>query len=348
MQPVWQGSAALAFGLALMGCIYDVPDLLEGAPVDCAHADLATSRDHCGACDHSCLGGACTDGHCEPSVVANGQDFPSGLALDATRVYWTTQEGGTITKADKLDVENAVVVADMQLGAYQIVEDGENLYWTNGAGNAVMTMAKENGTPNLFASEAGPHAIAVDEEAVYWTMIGDEAFDQGFVRRKPKAGGPVQDLASDPGFLTAAAVEGDYLYWANKSILAFATNQIKRVPKTGGTVEVIADAPGGPRGLAFYQGVLYWVEEGGAIQKWESGVVTPIVEAAFDLRDVAVDAGGIFATSNNGHEVVRLAPGSSELETLAEAQLGAHDIAIDATAVYWTNYGGKAVMRLAR
>jgi hypothetical protein len=348
MQPVWQGSAALAFGLALMGCIYDVPDLLEGAPVDCAHADLATSRDHCGACDHSCLGGACTDGHCEPSVVANGQEAPSGLALDATQVYWTTQTGGTISKAEKLDVENTVVLADMQPGAFQIVQDEAYLYWTNSGGDAVMKIAKDGGDPILFASENGPGSIAADDEAVYWVMIGDETFD-GFVRRKPKAGGPVQDLATDPGYLTGVAIEGDYLYWGNKSVGTLGTNQIKRIFKTGGSVEVIADAPGSPRGLAFYDGALYWVEEyGGAIRKWEAGVTTTIATAQYDLRDVAVDAGGIFATSTFGLEVVRLAHGASEFETLATGQPSPHDVAIDATAVYWTNYGGPTVMRLAR
>ena len=350
MRPVWQGSAALALGVTLTACIYEVPDLiLEGSPVDCAHADLSTSRDHCGACDHSCLGGTCTEGRCDPIVVANGQDFPSGLALDATHVYWTNQAGGSVTKADKLDVENALVLAEMQPGAYQIVEDDEYVYWTNGGGDAVMKIAKEGGTPIPVASENGPHAIALDDEAIYWTMIGDETFDEGFVRRIPKEGGPIQDLASDPGRLTSAVIEGDYLYWANMSIGAFVTNKIKRIQKTGGGgVEVIADAPGGPRSLAFYDGVLYWVEESGEIRKWENGVVTPIADASIDLRDVAVDAGGIFATSNNGHEVARLAPGASELETLAPAQLGAHDIAIDAAAVYWTNYAGGTVMRLAR
>ena len=51
--------------------------------------DLSTNPQHCGACGHSCLGGNCTDGKCEPFQVAS-VTTPRGVAVDATSVYVTT------------------------------------------------------------------------------------------------------------------------------------------------------------------------------------------------------------------------------------------------------------------
>ncbi len=54
-----------------------------------------TSNDplHCGACNHSCLGGLCTGGRCMAMTLATSGDLPSSLALDGSKLYAGLQGG---------------------------------------------------------------------------------------------------------------------------------------------------------------------------------------------------------------------------------------------------------------
>ncbi len=47
---------------------------------------------HCGVCDRDCLGGACTDGVCEPALIATGQANVLAIAANAQYVFWTTYQ----------------------------------------------------------------------------------------------------------------------------------------------------------------------------------------------------------------------------------------------------------------
>lgn len=55
----------------------------------------------CGACGHSCMGGACTAGACQPVILAEGQGVsvepyyagPRAIATDDTHVYWVAKPG---------------------------------------------------------------------------------------------------------------------------------------------------------------------------------------------------------------------------------------------------------------
>jgi hypothetical protein len=64
----------------------------DAAPAPpCVQANVASDRNHCGRCDHSCLGGDCVAGVCQPFVVATSVGEPIlDVAVDAKRVLWMT------------------------------------------------------------------------------------------------------------------------------------------------------------------------------------------------------------------------------------------------------------------
>jgi hypothetical protein len=64
----------------------------EAAPVPaCDPAKVASDPFHCGRCDHSCLGGACAAGTCQPVVLGRSRgENVFDLAVDATHVLWIT------------------------------------------------------------------------------------------------------------------------------------------------------------------------------------------------------------------------------------------------------------------
>src|SRR5688572_2029032 len=47
--------------------------------------DTSGDSKHCGTCGHSCLGGACAKGRCQPITLATSADLPSALAIDEAR-----------------------------------------------------------------------------------------------------------------------------------------------------------------------------------------------------------------------------------------------------------------------
>src|SRR5688572_29963206 len=64
------------------------PPSMDGG-ASCTGVDLATDRDHCGACGHSCIGGLCNQGICQPIILVADQDGPQEVVVDATRAYFT-------------------------------------------------------------------------------------------------------------------------------------------------------------------------------------------------------------------------------------------------------------------
>ncbi|MDB4943926.1 MAG: putative serine/threonine-protein kinase pknH [Labilithrix sp.] len=67
----------------------------------CAAADLKTSKQHCGRCDHACAGGDCQGGVCRPLLLADGLASPEGLVVDDTSVFVAEWEANRIVRLDR-------------------------------------------------------------------------------------------------------------------------------------------------------------------------------------------------------------------------------------------------------
>lgn len=58
--------------------------------------DLATSKEHCGRCDHDCGGGECIDSVCQPTMLV--ESLPSTAALDVSDdAFFFTKEGSVLS-----------------------------------------------------------------------------------------------------------------------------------------------------------------------------------------------------------------------------------------------------------
>lgn len=81
------------------GSRFDGQTIGDGGSDACS-GDLSSNPDHCGACFHDCLGGACVAGRCAPVVVAQAPiDGQSALAVDATHAYWSDSPRGRLLRA---------------------------------------------------------------------------------------------------------------------------------------------------------------------------------------------------------------------------------------------------------
>ena len=194
-----------------------------------------------------------------------------GVAVDASRLYWSNQNDSTINAAD-LDGGNPQTIltieTDLMAG---VAVDASQIYWANWEAAGTINAADLNGgNPHtLVSGQSWPFGLAVDATHLYWANSGD-----GTIRRANLDGtGTPQTLVQGEGqdtSLFAVAVDANYLYWTNRS-----QGTIKRVNLDGtGTPQTLVQGQDQPQALAVDGNYVYWSnlgDQNGAI--WRANLV---------------------------------------------------------------------------
>lgn len=168
---------------------------------------LTTSKDHCGACGHSCLGGDCVDGACMPFRLASA-NHPTGVAVDATMVYYTSSSEAYVQRVNR---------------------DG--------------TCTPASPCPQEFIGSADPlntyrgPASIVSDGSFVWFM--GEAIAK--VGRRAVTGGPITNWG--PGHSSGAGnlvVAGGKVYWTSNLATTDPVAHVQRSDLDGTNIETVA------------------------------------------------------------------------------------------------------------
>lgn len=140
------------------------------------------------------------------TVLSSGETAPSGLALDASDLYWTDFTARTV-KRTPLEGGKTSVLASDQIAPHAIAVSGSFVLWVSSW--RVHWMSKDGTTSaSLPGDEGMATSLAVDDEHVYWTE-----FERGVVRRMPLAGGEVVTLARGETSALNIVVDDAGVYW---------------------------------------------------------------------------------------------------------------------------------------
>ena len=100
-----------------------------------------------------------------PQAIATGQTSPSGVAVDADYLYWTTSstDGSSAIMRSGLDGSNPqFIVGGDSVYAVGLATDGSQLYWTDGH-NGTVNASNQNGGNRrvLVRGQNAPFGIAI-------------------------------------------------------------------------------------------------------------------------------------------------------------------------------------------
>lgn len=314
---------------------------------------------HCGACDHDCLGGECVGGHCQPVVLATGQQLPTGVAVAPGaqgRVYWTNRtDDGTVSSVSKQGGAVMVHATDQPRPGAIVISFGQ-IYWTCAGLQpstgliATIEAGSDGGGATVLASEQNnPFALATFGGKLYWTNSLDNV---GTVMTVDTEGQGLQELASNQDLPVGIAADEVAVYWANLN-----DHEIRFWELNAGLGGLFLGGLTSPGGVAVDVINVYWTEitgdvhgatkVGKHITTYATGQSTP--------TGVAVDGLHLYWANNGGGTINRAlkasAPsdaGAQGLTELASGQNGPMVVALDNTAIYWCNAGDGTIMRLAK
>jgi hypothetical protein len=149
--------------------------------------------------------------------VASGRASPSGIAADASNVYWVeTGEGGSVASCAIAGCTSPTVLA-AALGLLIVVDDA-NVYWTDGAEANSCPIGGCSAAPTILFKAAGATGIAIDAQNVYVTTDLrniDSASGAVLSCAKTGCGGEPIALATGQSGPLPIAVSDGTVFWGN-------------------------------------------------------------------------------------------------------------------------------------
>jgi hypothetical protein len=150
--------------------------------------NLQNDAANCAACGRGCLGGTCSVGVCQPTVIGTVQARLAGITVDATNVYYGSNGAlvgaSAITRIDK-DGKNALAIASNQPRTiYGIASDATFVYFpfTNQQtpptpyDGSIMKVAKDGKTAPLVVASGQPISssfnLSITNDFAYWSNFG--------------------------------------------------------------------------------------------------------------------------------------------------------------------------------
>ncbi|MBI4952604.1 MAG: hypothetical protein HY908_11270 [Myxococcales bacterium] len=126
-----------------------------------------------------------------PAVLAAGQSGPLGLAAYGGFIYFTKFGAGGVARGATEPGLPVSTLAQNQSGPVSIAVDSDFVYWLNETSGEIVALSTTGGTPMpIVTSPARPSALAVDAEAIYFTLRGENGVGGGGLARVRKPVAP--------------------------------------------------------------------------------------------------------------------------------------------------------------
>jgi len=337
-------------------------------------ADIATSPDNCGACGHSCGGGICDRGVCQPMVLP-GISAASSISVDATRIYYSSStkllacpKSGCVLQPTQLD--------DMGATGYSIwsisITNGSAFFMSAptqaGTEHDDLFMCSLTGCPSpaptIATARYGVSYLTNSGNDVYWADSDIRTTSRRTCMPNAGACDTPVTILSEAIALHAFAARADEFYFADAM-------GVQKCPWAGcpGTPPVPTPTPLTPllpTALVYYGGKLY-MQFGdamhtlnGAIRTCDPVDCTAHTPATFvanrdPISGLNVDADGVYWMEDGTLYSCPLAGCVGGAKTVATGitrvpnqNLDNHLVVTDNAFIYWINDDLGTLKRIAK
>lgn len=282
----------------------------------------------------------------KPEVLATPGLAFSGMAIDATHLYWSEasiadfsniyrcplagcagQPAETIlTTGDEFTIWRDIQVVGDQL-VFGSRRTGEPMY-------EISVMPKDGGVPLKIADSPGqPLKVLSDGSTVFW--LADD-----MLRSVPLAGGAVTTVVPDFFFVADIAVGNDRVYWADTSFQGGFPDGIYSAAKTGGPISKLVDADSPFRLAVDADGSIVYADSGASGYEpsgiYRVSAAGAVIDANAGLSGqslLTVDAQNVYAVQGFNIKAVGRDGGSASL--IARTDFFVEALDSDGSHVYW-------------
>jgi len=161
------------------------------------------------------------------TVLADAENKPRGIALDATHVYWVNEGDGRVRRVLRNDVRTPETVITLSLSAPHLIAlFDESVYVSDGTSivSFPKTLSPTSTTPVTLQTSIA--AIAVDATGIYWTSF----VSSGTIATCPLTGCDEPTVIARVTSPFALALDGDDLWFTTRG--GPGIGKVFRVKKT--------------------------------------------------------------------------------------------------------------------
>ena len=254
------------------------------------------------------------------SDFATGEsDYPLGVAIDSTYVYWGNNSSGKIRrKAIVAGTAADFITGEGAIEGVAVDPAGTKIYWANNDTGAIRWRNISGGSVTDFATgESSPYGVAVDATYVYW-IIGNSK-----IRRKAIVAGTAADFVTGECVQgVGIAVDTTNVYWVNACTCA-----VRYMAVGGGThTDLFTGESCNLYGLAVDATNIYWTgaDNPGAVRRGaiSGGGAANIVTGENDPLGIAVGTTNVYWASGDSSTVRYAAKSSGGTVTVTATATG--------------------------
>lgn len=315
----------------------------DGQRSNGCEVQLASSRCHCGRCDHDCSGGRCESGVC---ILLEQPILTCPLISAGDALYLVTGSPQGLSRLSKQGGTPSKLI-DRPI-AYAI--DGPNLYWLQSQATQFELLRRPllSGSASLLATLGKsdvPRSLAVHQGIAAWVTGDYLRWDNNGGTVWGYSSGQSKALATTRDGPQRALVDGAAIYWSENDALF-------GVQASGGSPWLVAKGQDAPLHLAADSTHLYWTFSsptsagsmtfcptcGIARAPKAGGAVQVIATTTYPPQALALQNQVIFWQDGNPPAqpatIRRVAVGGGSLETAASDVRGGC-FAVDAQSLYY-------------